>query len=128
MMMGQCQWGQPVYALWVAGPSESVVTACAAGTHAIGNGARVIADGRCDAMLAGGSEAPFTPTAVAGFANMTALSSSGRSRPFDVRRDGFVMAEGAAVLVLEDWTALSPGELRYWPRCSARPPHPTLTT
>ena len=85
------------------GPSENVVTACAAGTHAVGNAARLIADGRCDAVLAGGSEAPFTPTAVAGFANMTALSSSGVSRPFDVERDGFVMAEGAAALVLEDW-------------------------
>ena len=85
------------------GPSENVVTACAAGTHAVGNAARLIADDRCDAVLAGGSEAPFTPTAVAGFTNMTALSSSGVSRPFDVERDGFVMAEGAAVLVLEDW-------------------------
>ena len=85
------------------GPSENVVTACAAGTHAVGNAARLIADGRCDAVLAGGSEAPFTPTAVAGFAKMTALSSSGVSRPFDVERDGFVMAEGAAALVLEDW-------------------------
>ncbi len=85
------------------GPSENVVTACAAGTHAVGNGARLIAQGRCDAMLVGGSEAPFTPTAVAGFSNMTALSSSGVSRPFDVDRDGFVMAEAAAVLVLEDW-------------------------
>ena len=85
------------------GPSENVVTACAAGTHAVGNAARLIADGRCDAVLAGGSEAPFTPTAVAGFANMTALSSSGVSRPFDVERDGFVMGEGAAALVLEDW-------------------------
>ena len=85
------------------GPSENVVTACAAGTHAVGNAARLIADGRCDAVLAGGSEAPFTPTAVAGFTNMTALSSSGVSRPFDIERDGFVMAEGAAALVLEDW-------------------------
>ena len=85
------------------GPSENVVTACAAGTHAVGNGARLVAGGRCDAMLAGGSEAPFTPTAVAGFANMTALSASGVSRPFDVDREGFVMAEGAAVLVLEEW-------------------------
>lgn len=85
------------------GPSENVVTACAAGTHAVGNAARLIADGRCDAVLAGGTEAPFTPAAVAGFTNMTALSSSGVSRPFDVGRDGFVMAEGAAVLVLEDW-------------------------
>ena len=85
------------------GPSENVVTACAAGTHAVGNAARLIADGRCDAVLAGGSEAPFTPTAVAGFTNMTALSSSGVSRPFDIERDGFVMSEGAAALVLEDW-------------------------
>ncbi len=85
------------------GPSENVVTACAAGTHAVGNAARLIADGRCDAVLAGGTEAPFTPAAVAGFTNMTALSSSGVSRPFDAQRDGFVMAEGAAVLVLEDW-------------------------
>ncbi len=85
------------------GPCENTVTACAAGTHAIGNAARMIADGRCDAVLAGGSEAPFTATAVAGFANMTALSNSGVSRPFDLDRDGFVMAEGAAVLVLEEW-------------------------
>ena len=85
------------------GPSENVVTACAASTHAVGNAARLIADGRCDAVLAGGTEAPFTPAAVAGFTNMTALSSSGVSRPFDAGRDGFVMAEGAAVLVLEDW-------------------------
>ena len=92
------------------GPSENVVTACAAGTHAVGNAARLIADDRCDAVLAGGTEAPFTPTAVAGFTNMTALSSSGISRPFDIGRDGFVMSEGAAVLVLEDWdTALSRG-------------------
>ena len=85
------------------GPSENVVTACAASTHAVGNAARLIADGRCDAVLAGGTEAPFTPAAMAGFTNMTALSSSGISRPFDIERDGFVMAEGAAVLVLEDW-------------------------
>lgn len=85
------------------GPCENTVTACAAGTHAIGNGARLIATGRCDAVLAGGSEAPFTPTAVAGFQNMTALSSSGVSRPFDPDRDGFVMAEGCGVLVLEEW-------------------------
>ena len=63
----------------------------------------MIADGRCDAVIAGGSEAPFTPTAVAGFRNMTALSNSGVSRPFDVDRDGFVMAEGAGILVLEEW-------------------------
>ena len=85
------------------GPCENTVTACAAGTHAIGNAARMIADGRCDVVMAGGAEAPFTPTAVAGFGNMTALSNSGDSRPFDSNRDGFVMAEGAAILVLEAW-------------------------
>lgn len=85
------------------GPCENTVTACAAGTHAIGNAARIVADGRCDVVMAGGAEAPFTPTAVAGFGNMTALSNSGDSRPFDANRDGFVMAEGAAILVLEAW-------------------------
>ena len=85
------------------GPCENTATACAAGTHAIGNAARMVADGRCDVVMAGGAEAPFTPTAVAGFGNMTALSNSGDSRPFDTNRDGFVMAEGAAILVLEAW-------------------------
>ena len=92
------------------GPCENTVTACAAGTHAIGNGARLIASGRCDAVLAGGSEAPFTDTAVAGFANMTALSSDGISRPFDRDRHGFVMAEGGGILVLEEMeTAIARG-------------------
>src|SRR3954452_19606909 len=84
------------------GPCETVVTACAAGTHSVGNAARLIALGRCDVALGGGSEAAMTPTGIAGFANMTALSSSGHSRPFDAERDGFVIAEGAAVLVLEE--------------------------
>jgi 3-oxoacyl-[acyl-carrier-protein] synthase II len=85
------------------GPCENTVTACAAGTHSIGNGARLIMDGRCDVVLSGGTEASLTPTAIAGFANMTALSSSGVSRPFDRDRDGFVIAEGGGVLVLEEW-------------------------
>jgi 3-oxoacyl-[acyl-carrier-protein] synthase II len=85
------------------GPVETICTACAASTHGIGYAARLIAWGRCDAMLAGGAESTLTPTAIAGFANMTALSSSGISRPFDVARDGFVMGEGAAVLMLEEW-------------------------
>jgi 3-oxoacyl-[acyl-carrier-protein] synthase II len=87
------------------GPCETTVTACAAGTHAIGNAARLVANGRCDAVLTGGSEAAMTVTGIAGFANMTALSSAGVSRPFDAERDGFVMSEGAAVLVLEEWSA-----------------------
>jgi 3-oxoacyl-[acyl-carrier-protein] synthase II len=85
------------------GPCESTVTACAASTHAIGNAARLISLGICDAVMTGGSEAAITPTGVAGFSNMTALSNSGISRPFDVDRDGFVIAEGAGVLVLEEW-------------------------
>ena len=85
------------------GPAENTVTACAAGTHSIGNGARWIANDRADAVLAGGSEAAFTATALAGFRNMTALSGNNRSMPFDKDRNGFVMAEGAAVLVLEEW-------------------------
>ncbi|MFN0090844.1 MAG: beta-ketoacyl-ACP synthase II [Acidimicrobiales bacterium] len=84
------------------GPCECTVTACAAGTHSIGDAARVIRDGRCDAMVAGGSEAALTPVGMQGFMNMTALSSTGISRPFDKDRDGFVIAEGAAVLVLEE--------------------------
>jgi 3-oxoacyl-[acyl-carrier-protein] synthase II len=87
------------------GPCETTVTACAAATHAIGNAARLIATGRCDAALTGGSEAAMTTTGMAGFRNMTALSNSGVSRPFDAERDGFVMSEGAAVLVLEEWSA-----------------------
>src|SRR5438067_1313667 len=84
------------------GPCETTVTACAAGTHSVANAARLIAMGRCDVMLAGGTEAAMTPTSLAGFGNMTALSSTGVSRPFDVERDGFVIAEGSAVLLLEE--------------------------
>ena len=85
------------------GPAENTCTACAAGTHALANAARLVAHRRCDVVLAGGSEAPFVDAAMAGFTNMTAFSSAGISRPFDAGRDGFVMGEGAAVLVLEDW-------------------------
>ena len=85
------------------GPNETICTACAAGTHAIGYAARLIAWGRCDAVVTGGSESAGSTTSVAAFTNMTATSSSGISRPFDVDRDGFVMGEGAGVLVLEEW-------------------------
>jgi 3-oxoacyl-[acyl-carrier-protein] synthase II len=85
------------------GPCENTVTACAAGTQSIANGARLIETGRCDVVIAGSSEAPLTPTSIAGFTNMTAMSSSGVSRPFDRDRDGFVIAEAAGALVLEDW-------------------------
>ncbi len=84
------------------GPCETIVTACAAGTQSIGAAYRIVASGRCDVVMSGGAEAAITPVALAAFRNMTALSSSGESRPFDRRRDGFVMGEGGGALVLED--------------------------
>ena len=83
------------------GPCETITTACAAGTHAVGAAARLIATGRVDVAVCGGSEAVMVPVAAAGFANMTALSNEGISRPFDRDRDGFVMGEGGGALVLE---------------------------
>ncbi len=103
MMMGNAAAGNVSMRFGWRGPSEATVTACASSTHSIGNAAREIARGRCNAMLAGGSESSLTPTGVAGFANMTALSPTGISRPFDKDRDGFVIAEGAAVLLLEEY-------------------------
>ncbi|MGH1505307.1 MAG: beta-ketoacyl-[acyl-carrier-protein] synthase family protein [Acidimicrobiales bacterium] len=85
------------------GACEATVTACAAGTHSIGNALALIRSGRADAAIAGGAEAPLTPTSLAGFRNMTAMSKQGVSMPFDARRDGFVIAEGAGLLVLERW-------------------------
>jgi len=110
MLMANAAGAQISMRYGLQGPNETVVTACAASTHSIGYAARLIAWGRCDAMATGGSEACVTPTGIAGFSNMTALSSSGVSMPFDVKRDGFVMGEGAAVLILEEWEhALSRG-------------------
>ena len=83
------------------GPVETITTACAAGTHAIAAGARLIASGRADVAIVGGGESVMEPITFAGFRNMTALSNEGFSRPFDVDRDGFVMSEGAGALVLE---------------------------
>jgi 3-oxoacyl-[acyl-carrier-protein] synthase II len=83
------------------GPSETICTACAASTHALGYAARLISWGACDAVLSGGAESAGTVTAIAGFANMTAISTTLVSRPFDAARDGFIMGEGAAIFVLE---------------------------
>ncbi len=85
------------------GPSETIITACAAGAHSIGHAALLVASGRCDVAVGGSAEAGMTPVGMAAFANMTALSTSGNSRPFDIRRDGFVITEGAGALVLEAW-------------------------
>lgn len=89
------------------GPNLSTVTACATATHSIGEAARLIEYGDADIMLTGGAEAPITPTAVAGFSNARALSSrnddpEAASRPWDVDRDGFVVGEGAGIVVLEE--------------------------
>jgi 3-oxoacyl-[acyl-carrier-protein] synthase II len=85
------------------GPCETIVTACATGTQCVGYAARLIKWGLCDSVITGSSEAAMTPTGIAGFSNMTALSTDGVSRPFDVDRNGFVMSEGAAIVVLEEW-------------------------
>jgi len=103
MMMSNAAGAAVSMRFGLRGPNETICTACAAGTHALTYAARLIAWGICDAVVAGGSESAGTPTALAGFGNMTALSNSGTSRPFDADRDGFVMGEGAAVLVLEEW-------------------------
>lgn len=90
------------------GPNYSVTSACASGAHSIGEAAGFIRRGLCDVMLAGGAEAAVCPMAIGGFAAMRALSTRNEqpkmaSRPFDRDRDGFVLSEGAAVLVLEDY-------------------------
>jgi len=103
MMMANAPGAAISMRFGLRGPNETICTACAAGTHALGYAARLIAWGRCDAVATGGSECAATATSLAGFGNMTALSSSGISRPFDAKRDGFVMGEGAAVFILERW-------------------------
>lgn len=89
------------------GPNLANATACSTSTHSVGDSFRIIASGEADIMLAGGAEAPVTPLGVAGFCSMRALSVRNdephkASRPFDADRDGFVVSEGAAVLVLEE--------------------------
>ena len=101
------------------GPNLALATACATGSHAIGESVRLIREGYCDAMVAGGTEAVVTPLAVGGFCAMKALSTRNdepetASRPFDAGRDGFIMGEGAGIVFLEDRDhALSRGARIY---------------
>jgi 3-oxoacyl-[acyl-carrier-protein] synthase II len=106
MMIIDMASGQVSIQFGLKGPNFGTVSACASGAHAIGEALRLIRAGDADVMIAGGTEATITPMAVAGFANMRALSRRNddprrASRPFDTGRDGFVIGEGAGVLVLE---------------------------
>jgi 3-oxoacyl-[acyl-carrier-protein] synthase II len=101
LMMSNAGAGALSMAHGLRGPSFAVSSACASGAHAIGSALRMLQTGEADAVVAGGSEAGLTPLARAAFSALDALSKVGISRPFDARRDGFVMGEGAAVLVLE---------------------------
>jgi len=99
--------GQVSMMFGLKGPNYCPTSACASGAHAIGEAAEIIRRGWAVAMVAGGSEAPITPIGIASFASAKAISTrnddpAGASRPFDADRDGFVLAEGGAVLVLED--------------------------
>jgi len=107
MMIGNMAAGQTSITFGLKGPSSCVVTACATGTNSIGDACRLIQRGDADAMVAGGTEACISPAAVAGFCSMKALCSDHNaepekaSRPFDKTRSGFVMGEGAGVVLLE---------------------------
>ncbi|MFU8771727.1 MAG: beta-ketoacyl-ACP synthase II [Anaerolineales bacterium] len=106
MMLPDTAAGMVAIHLGVRGPNMAVVTACATGTNAIGEASEMIRRGQVDVIIAGGSEAAIVPIAMAGLGVMTALSTRNEdperaSRPFDLHRDGFVMGEGAAVLILE---------------------------
>ncbi|MEN8264750.1 MAG: beta-ketoacyl-ACP synthase II [Nitrospirota bacterium] len=99
--------GQIAIRYGAKGPNSAVSTACASGTHSIGDGFKLIQNGLADAMICGGSEAVITPLGIAGFTSMKALSTRNdepekASRPFDKDRDGFVMGEGAGILVIEE--------------------------
>lgn len=106
MMIGNMAPGMISIHFGAKGPNSSLATACAAGTHAVGNSFRLIQNGAADAMITGGTEAVISPSCIAGFNSMKALSTRNdeptkASRPFDRDRDGFVVGEGGGILILE---------------------------
>ena len=106
MMIPDAPGGQIAISFGMRGPNYALVTACASGTNAIGEATEIIRRGDADAMIAGGSEAGIVPLAIAGFNKMDAMSKRNEdperaSRPFDLNRDGFVLGEGSAQLLLE---------------------------
>jgi len=107
MMIANMASGQIAIQFGFKGFNESINTACASGTNAIGDALVVIRDGRADIMLAGGAEAAMTPMAFAGFCSMKAMTPNPdpntASRPFDKERDGFVLGEGAGIVILEEY-------------------------
>ncbi len=119
MMISNMAAGQISIIFGAEGPNETVVSACASGTNAIGDAFKVIQRGDADMMITGGSEAAVTPIAIGGFCSMKALSTrnhdpKGASRPFDKDRDGFILGEGAGVLILEELEhALKRGAVIY---------------
>lgn len=107
MMIGNMAAGQIAINLGFSGPNLTIVNACASSTNAVGEGAKLIQRGDAKIVVCGGAEAAVTPMSFAGFCAMKAMSTrnddpAGASRPFDAQRDGFVLAEGAGVLVLEE--------------------------
>lgn len=119
MLIADMASGQVSIMTGARGPNSAVVTACATGSHAIGDATEIIRRGDADAMIAGGAEAAVRPLAMAGFCSMRALSTRNddyahASRPFDKERDGFVIGEGAGVVVLEEYeSARSRGAAIY---------------
>jgi 3-oxoacyl-[acyl-carrier-protein] synthase II len=108
MLIGNMAAGMVSIDLGARGPNKSIQTACATSAHCIGDAVRLIQYGDCDVVVAGGSEAAVEPIAYAGFCSMKAFSTRNNDpehacRPFDQGRDGFIMAEGSAALVLETW-------------------------
>jgi 3-oxoacyl-[acyl-carrier-protein] synthase II len=107
MMISDMASGMVSIQFGAKGPNYCTVSACSSGAHAVGDAFRIIQNNEADVMITGGTEAPITPVAFAGFCSMKAMSTRNddpvrASRPFDSERDGFVMGEGAGILVLEE--------------------------